>query len=122
MEDNEAVIKILRKGRTLALRHVSKTHRKNIDWIYDACCNEDTLVRYIDTKHQLSDILTKAFSNKKRNQWEHVVQLCGFRVSPHDVTTPDARKPIQPCVLPARGAREHRQRKYIQGTQVASGT
>ena len=32
MEDNEAVIKILLKGRSNALRHLHRTHRIHIDW------------------------------------------------------------------------------------------
>jgi len=83
MEDNEAVIKIIRKGRTLAFRHVSKTHRVNIDWIYECCLNEEILIRYIDTSKQIADILTKVFPNKKRQQWDDLVGTCGFRISPH---------------------------------------
>ena len=32
-EDNEAVIKLLLKGRSIALRHVGRTHRVAIDWL-----------------------------------------------------------------------------------------
>ena len=31
-EDNEAVIKMIIKGRSLAMRHVSRTHRVALDW------------------------------------------------------------------------------------------
>ena len=34
-EDNEAVIKVLAKGRSPKLRHVARTHRVNLDWCYD---------------------------------------------------------------------------------------
>ena len=32
-EDNEAVIKMIIKGRSLTMRHVSRTHRVALDWI-----------------------------------------------------------------------------------------
>ncbi len=32
MEDNEAVIKIVRKGRSTKLRHIQRTHRIVLDW------------------------------------------------------------------------------------------
>ena len=34
-EDNEAVIKMITKGRSPTLRHVSRTHRVALDWLYD---------------------------------------------------------------------------------------
>ena len=41
-EDNEAVIKMIIKGRSPTKRHVSRTHRVALDWLFD---------RYIATKH-----------------------------------------------------------------------
>ena len=35
-EDNEAVIKMTIKGRSTAMRHLSRTHRVNLDWLYEA--------------------------------------------------------------------------------------
>ena len=34
-EDNEAVIKMIIKGRSPTMRHVSRTHRVAIDWLFD---------------------------------------------------------------------------------------
>ena len=34
-EDNEAVIKMLITGRSPTMRHVSKTHRVALDWLFD---------------------------------------------------------------------------------------
>ena len=34
-EDNEAVIKMIIKGRSLTMRHVSRTHRVALDWLFD---------------------------------------------------------------------------------------
>ena len=59
-EDNEAVIKMIIEGRSLTMRHVSRTHRVALDWLFDRI-NLDTKIqiKYIDTKNQLADILTK---------------------------------------------------------------
>ena len=58
--DNEAVIKMMMKGRSPPMRHVSRTHRVALDWLFDRI-NLDPKIRikYIDTKNQLADILTK---------------------------------------------------------------
>ena len=34
-EDNEAVIKMMIKGRSPTMRHVSRTHRVALDWLFD---------------------------------------------------------------------------------------
>ena len=34
-EDNEAVIQMIFKGRSLTMRHVSCTHRVALDWLFD---------------------------------------------------------------------------------------
>ena len=63
-EDNEAVIKMIIKGRSPAMRHVSRTHRVALDWLFDRM-NLDPKIqnKYIDTKNQLADILTKGNSH-----------------------------------------------------------
>ena len=34
-EDNETVIKMIIKGRSPTMRHVSRTHRVALDWLFD---------------------------------------------------------------------------------------
>ena len=34
-EDNEAAIKMIIKGRSPTMRHVSRTHRVALDWLFD---------------------------------------------------------------------------------------
>ena len=63
-EDNEAVIKMIIKGRSLTMRHVSRTHRVALDWLFDRINMDPKIqVKYIDTKNQLADILTKEISH-----------------------------------------------------------
>ena len=62
-EDNEAVIKIIIKGRSLTMRHVSRTHRVALDWLF--------------TKNKLADIFTKG--NFTCDEWNHLLNL--FNIS-----------------------------------------
>ena len=77
-EDNEAVIKMIIKGRSPSMRHVSRTHRVALDWLFDRV-NLDSKIhlKYIDTKNQLADILTKR--NLTRDEWNHLLNL--FNIS-----------------------------------------
>ena len=63
-EDNEAVIKVIIKGRSPTMRHVSRTHRVALDWLFDRINLDPKIqIKYIDTKNQLADILTKGSSH-----------------------------------------------------------
>ena len=77
-EDNEAVIKMIIKGRSPTMRHVSRTHRVALDWLFDRINLDSKIqIKYIGTKNQLADILTKG--NFTRDEWNHV--LCLFNIS-----------------------------------------
>ena len=66
-EDNEAVIKMIIKGRIPTMRHVSRTHRVALDWLFDRINLDPKIqIKYIDTKKQLADILTKGISHVMR--------------------------------------------------------
>ena len=73
-EDNEAVIKMLIQGRSPTKRHVSRTHRVALDWLFDRVNLESKIqIRYIDTKHQLANILTQ--DNFTRDEWNNLLHL-----------------------------------------------
>ena len=77
-EDNEAVIKMIIKGRSPTMRHVSRTHRVSLDWLFDRINLDSKIqIKYIDTKNQFADILTKG--NFTRDEWNHLLNL--FNVS-----------------------------------------
>ena len=77
-EDNEAVIKMIIKVRSPTMRHVSRTHRVALDWLFDRINLDPKIqIKYIDTKNQLADILTKG--NFTRDEWNHL--LCLFNIS-----------------------------------------
>ena len=77
-EDNEAVIKMIMKGRSPTMRHVSRTQRVALDWLFDRInLHPKIQMKYIDTKNQLADILTKG--NFTRDEWNHLLTL--FKIS-----------------------------------------
>ena len=77
-EDNDAVIKMIMKGRSPTMRHVSRTHRVALDWLFDRINLDSKIqIKYIDTKNQLADILTKG--NFTRDEWNHLLNISHFR-------------------------------------------
>ena len=78
LEDFEAVIKMIIKGRSPTMRHFSRSHRVALVWLFDRIRLDPTIqIKYIDTKNQLADILTKG--NFTRDEWNHL--LCFFNIS-----------------------------------------
>ena len=50
-DDNEAVIKMIIKRRNPTIRHVSRTHRVALDWLFDRINLDSKIqIKYIDTK------------------------------------------------------------------------
>ena len=77
-EDNEAVIKMIIKGRSPTMRHVSRTHRVALDWLFNRINLDPKIqIKYIDTKNQLADILTEG--SFTRDEWNHLLTL--FNIS-----------------------------------------
>ena len=71
-KDNEAVMKMIIKGRGPTMKHVSRTHRVALDWLFDRISLDPKIqIRYIDTTHQLADILTKG--NFTRDEWDSLL-------------------------------------------------
>ena len=60
------------------MRHVSRTHRVALDWLLDRINLDSKIqIKYVDTKNQLADILTKG--SFTRDEWNHLLYL--FNVS-----------------------------------------
>ena len=77
--DNEAVIKMIIKGRSPTMTHVSRTHRVALDWLFDRINLDPKIqIKYIDTKNQLADLLLTKGSFT-RDEWNHL--LCLFNIS-----------------------------------------
>ena len=77
-EDSEVVIKMIMKGRSPTMRHVSRTQRVALDWLFDQINLDPKIqIKHIDTKNQFTDILTKG--NFTRDEWNHLLTL--FNIS-----------------------------------------
>ena len=51
-DDNEAVIKMIFEGRSPTMRHVSRTQRVALDWLFDRINLDPKIqIKYIDTKN-----------------------------------------------------------------------
>ena len=60
------------------MRHVSRGLRVALDWLFDRINFDPKIqIKYIDTKNQLADILTKG--NFTRDEWNHLLNL--FNIS-----------------------------------------
>ena len=81
-EDNEAVIKMIIKGRSPTMRHVSRTHRVALGWLFDRINLDPNIqILYIDTKHQLADMLTE--SNFTRDELNNLLHLFYYQPFQH---------------------------------------
>ena len=77
-EDNEVVIKMIINGRSPTMGHVSRIHGVALDWLFGRInLHPKIQIKYIDTKNQLADTLTKG--SFTRDEWNHV--LCLFNIS-----------------------------------------
>ena len=77
-EDNEAVIKMIIKGRSPTMRHVSRTHRVALDWLFDRINLDPKIqIKYIDTKKPTRRYTDKG--NFTRDKWNHL--LCMSNIS-----------------------------------------
>ena len=77
LEDNDAVLTMSKKSRAPLLRHVTRTHRVCLDWCLERLREDDGIfVRYIHTKQQVADILTKGQFSAQ--QWNVLASLANL--------------------------------------------
>ena len=72
-EDNEAMIRVCKSGRNPTMRHLGRTHRVSVSWLYERFQDRWADLRYIFSAKQAADIFTKAFVNPEK--WDQVRQL-----------------------------------------------
>ena len=66
--------KMIIEGRSLTMRHLSRTDRVALDWLFVRINLDPKIqIRYIDTKHQLADILTKG--DFTCDEWNNLLHL-----------------------------------------------
>ena len=76
--DNAAVIQMINKGRSANLRHVTRTHRVNLDCLFErVSLDHAILIKHVRTNDQLADILTKDMFTTM--QWHSLLHLWQIR-------------------------------------------
>ena len=65
---------VIMHGRSPTMRHVSRTHRVALDWLFDRIDLDTKIqIKYVDTKNQLADILTNG--SFTRDDWNRLLCL-----------------------------------------------
>ena len=78
-QDNEAVMKMIIKGRSPTVRHMSRTHRVALDCLIDGINLDPQIqIKYVDKKNQVPDTLTKG--NFTRYEWNTLLHLFNFSI------------------------------------------
>ena len=75
MEDNQATIRVVLKGYSAKLRHISRTHKIDISSIHEVVEHDDVEIKYCVTDEQAADIFTKALAPLK---WPNALTLLGI--------------------------------------------
>ena len=75
-EDSDEVIKMIMKGRSPSVRHNSRTHRVNLDWLFGRK-NVDLGIHVtsVNTSTQIADILTEGSFTWKDGRRSHNCSL-----------------------------------------------
>ena len=82
MEDNQAMILVVRKGYSPKLRHITRTHKVNLSGLSEVFRDDSATVEYCQTDMQAADIFTKSFAPQ---EWGAALRLLGIRVDlPHE--------------------------------------
>jgi hypothetical protein len=74
--DNSPILEIIRTGRNLTMRHLSKTKGISVAWLHQICSPDDVHLRYISTSLMAADIFTKMFTDKIK--WIYLCMLGGL--------------------------------------------
>lgn len=75
MEDNEATIKVPKKGYSAKLSNVLRTHKVNISSIKEVLDNDIVDIEHVKAEFQAADIFTKALAPQK---WANALNLLGI--------------------------------------------
>jgi hypothetical protein len=74
LEDNEATIKVIKKGYSSKLRHLSRTQRVNIASIHESLLDPQVILQYVESSKQAADVFTKSLDPQK---WGNALSLLG---------------------------------------------
>ena len=110
-EDNEAVVHQCIKGRSPALQHCGRTHRVNLDWLFERIKKDPGVkVRCCPTKKMLADIFTKGSFNK--DTWISLLELCQIGKSSKPLSVLE-KPPELPELITTRPKRTRPKKKVL---------
>ena len=75
MEDNQATMKVVEKGYSAKLRHVSRTHKVDLSSIKEVLDMDNVKLLYVETKLQCADFFTKCLPPCA---WDNAIALLGM--------------------------------------------
>ena len=78
-EDNQATTRVVRKGFSPKLRHISRTHKITLGSLREVMFETNICLEYVDTAEQAADIFAKALPIDK---WEAALVLLGMHAEP----------------------------------------
>ena len=61
----------------MALRHLPRTHRIDVQLLFEVCSHPRFCMLYVNTKQQIADLMTKALNNPQT--WEHLLDIAQIR-------------------------------------------
>ena len=76
LEDNQATIKVIRKGYSHKLRHLPRVHKIDLSALKELLDDGHFDIEYVVTDEQAADVFTKALPVHK---WEHALELLGIK-------------------------------------------
>jgi hypothetical protein len=90
LEDNDAVIKMTLKMRAPTLRHVARTHRVDLDWLFERIMYDPGVsIHFVGTKQQIADMFTKGQFSEE--QWKALCRMAQIGNSYHTASPKTTR-------------------------------
>ena len=74
-QDNTATIQVIRNGYSARLRHLGKTHKINVQGLYDAFKEPDISIQHCPAEQQAADVFTKSLEVHK---WQSALDMIGI--------------------------------------------
>jgi hypothetical protein len=97
-EDNQATIRMLESGKNPTLRHLPRTHKVDLAWLFQEFKKSTYDLKYCTSEEQAADIFTKHFVNS--DKWNDVMHTIGHvrmkdMWTKYKFSTPPKAKPMK---------------------------
>ena len=92
MEDNEATIKVIRKGYSAKLRHVRRTQKVDVGSLKECIDNDWVKLCYIRSAFQAADLFTKCLDAQK---WSKALEMVNLHPSRSSLNVKDISQMLE---------------------------